>query len=191
VRWDTPPAGAFDRVGVVPLRGVAKVVDGSSVPATARVQVTRPTEVNAALEDGVTVSATYTEGGYSPSRLRNGVTAEKAWSNWRSGTQNPSETITVSLPKARDVTRVVTHFYRDGAAGTGLAQALKVQVKDADGACVDASADVTVGTDGAPVVDVPVTATRTTGICVVLTPQQGGFLTLGEVQVFAKAAGVS
>jgi O-glycosyl hydrolase len=191
VTWDPAPAGAFDRAGVVTLTGVAGVVDGTALSATVRVQVTEPGQVNAALADGASVTATFTEGGYSPAGLRNGVTAEKAWSNWKPGTQNPSETITVTLPRPADVTRVVTHFYRDGAGGGGLAQSLRVQVRDGGGTCADASGEVEVGTEGAPAVGVPLTVGATTGVCVVLTPRPGGYLTLGEIEVFAKAPGVS
>ncbi|MGI5151632.1 RICIN domain-containing protein [Plantactinospora sp. CA-294935] len=191
VTWDPAPPGAFDRAGVATLTGVARVVDGAVLPATARVQVTAPGQTNAALVDGASVTATFTEGGYSPAGLRNGATAEKAWSNWKSGIQNPSETITIKLPRPVDVTRVVTHFYRDSADGGGLAQSLRVQVLGADGTCADASGEVAVGTDGTPAVDVPVAAGVTTGVCVVLTPRAGGYLTLGEIEVLAKAPGTS
>jgi O-glycosyl hydrolase len=191
VTWDPAPPGAFDRAGVATLTGVARVVDGSSLPAAVRVQVTAPGEANAALAAGASVSATFTESGYSPAGLRNGVTAEKAWSNWRSGTQNPSETITVTLPRPAGVARVVTHFHRDSAGGGGLAQSLRVQVRGADGTCADASGEVAVGTEGAPAVEVPVSAAPTTAVCVVLTPRPGGYLTLGEIEVFARAPGVS
>ena len=189
VTWDAAPADAFASTGVVPLTGVATIVDGSTLPATVRVQVSPPVEVNAALGAGVSVMATYAENNYPADRLRNGVTAEKGWSNWRPGAKNPSDTITFTLPKALDVTRVVTHFYRDSAAGAGLAQSLKVQVRDAGGRCVDASGDVRVGTAGAPVIDVPITSAPTTGVCVVLTAVPNGYLALGEIQVFAKALG--
>jgi hypothetical protein len=191
VTWDPAPPGAFDRAGVATLTGVARVLDGTALPATVRVQVTEPGQANAALADGASVTATFTESGYSPAGLRNGVTAEKAWSNWRSGTQNPSETITVTLPRPAEVARVVTHFYRDSSGGGGLAQSLRVQVRGADGTCAGASGEVAVGTEGTPAVDVPVSAGATTGVCVVLTPRPGGYLTLGEVEVFAKAPGVS
>ncbi|MBE1489458.1 RICIN domain-containing protein [Plantactinospora soyae] len=191
VSWEPPPVGAFDRPGVVTLTGVARVVDGTELPASVRVQVTGPAQTNVALADGATVAATFTEGGYSPAGLRNGVTAEKAWSNWRSGTQNPSETISVTLPRPADLLRVVTHFHRDSIGGGGLAASLRVQVRDAGGTCVDASGEVAVGTEGAPAVDVPVTAPVTDGVCVLLTPRPGGYLTLGEIEVMAKAPGVS
>ncbi|MFS8097578.1 RICIN domain-containing protein [Lentzea alba] len=178
VTWD---GGVFDRVGTVIVTGRAQIVDGSTVPATAVVEVTEPVEVNAALDAAVT--ATYTESGYSADRLRNGVTDEKAWSNWKSGTKNPSDTITFTFQKARDLTRLTVHSHRDGDGG--IAQSLKVQVRTADGAWADASGDIEV-TPAATAVPLsppgPVTAVR-----IVLTARPAGYLTLGEIEVFAKS----
>ncbi|MER5834942.1 glycoside hydrolase [Streptomyces sp. NPDC002130] len=191
VTWDPVPAGAFDDTGVVSLRGTARIPGGDTAAASVRVQVTAPEETNAARDEGVTVGATYTESGYSAEGLRNGTTSEKAWSNWRSGTKNPSDTITFTLPEARDVTRVVTHFHRDGT-NASFAESLKVQVRGADGTWSDASDQVAVGTEGTPVADVPVRATGpATGVRVVMTARPGGYITLGEIEVNAKAPGLS
>ncbi|MER6714655.1 RICIN domain-containing protein [Streptomyces sp. NPDC000877] len=191
VTWDAAPAGAFDETGVVTLRGTARVPGGTTAAATARVQVTAPRETNAARDEGVTVGATYTESGYSAEGLRNGNTSEKAWSNWKSGTKNPSDTITLTLPEARDLTRVVTHFHRDGT-NVSFAESLKVQVRGADGTWADASDTVPVGTEGTPVADVPVRASGpVTGVRVVMTARPGGYITLGEIEVYAKAPGTS
>jgi hypothetical protein len=178
VTWD---AAVFDHVGTVTVNGRAQVVDGSTVAATAVVEVTEPVEVNAAPD--ATVAATYTESGYSADRLRNGVTEEKAWSNWRSGTKNPSDTITFTFQKARDLTRIAVHSYRDGDGG--IAKSLKVQVRTADGTWADASGEVEVTglvTDVVLNPSPPATAAR-----VVLTARPSGYLTLGEIEVFAKA----
>ncbi|MGW0710643.1 glycoside hydrolase [Streptomyces sp. NPDC002643] len=190
VTWDPAPDGAFDEIGTVTLTGTARIVDGSTIDATVEVEVTEPIETNVAPDQGVTVGATYTESGYSAERLRNGNTAEKAWSNWRSGTKNPSDTITFTLPKARDLTRVVTHFYRDGG-NVSFPESLKVQVRaTADGTWSDASASVPVGTEGTPVIDVPLTTTGpVTEVRVVMTARQGGYITMAEVEVYAKAPG--
>ncbi|MFE6097445.1 RICIN domain-containing protein [Streptomyces massasporeus] len=191
VTWDAAPEGAFDDSGVVTLRGTARVPGGETAAATVRVQVTAPKQTNTARGEGVTVGATYTESGYSAEGLRNGTTSEKAWSNWRSGTKNPSDTITFTLPEARDPTRVVTHFHRDGT-NVSFAESLKVQVRGADGTWSDASDQVAVGTEGTPVADVPVRATGpVTGVRVVMTARPGGYITLGEIEVFAKAPGAS
>ncbi|MFI9587558.1 RICIN domain-containing protein [Streptomyces sp. NPDC052236] len=191
VTWNPAPDGAFDTTGVVTLRGVAQIVGGSTAAATVRVQVTEAAERNAALDDGVAVSATFTESGYSAAGLRNGNPAEKAWSNWKSGTKNPSDTITFKLPAAQDVRRIVTHFHRDGDTAS-FAQSLKVQVRAAaDGAWVDASGDVQVGTEGTPVVDVPLSAGPATEVRVVMTARPGGYLTVGEIELYARTPGVS
>ncbi|AMW14875.1 hypothetical protein A4E84_38710 [Streptomyces qaidamensis] len=191
VTWEPASEGAFDDTGVVTLRGTARVPGGDTAAATVRVQVTAPRETDAGGEKGVTVGATYTESGYSAEGLRNGTTSEKAWSNWKSGTKNPADTITFTLPEARDVSRVVTHFHRDGA-NVSFAESLKVQVRGSDGTWSDASGQVAVGTEGTPVADVPVRAAGpATGVRVVMTARPGGYITLGEIEVLAKAPGAS
>lgn len=191
VTWDAPPDGAFDKAGVVTLPGTAEVVDGGEVDATVRVQVTEASATNIAPDAGVSVAATFTESGYSAERLRNGNTAEKAWSNWRSGTKNPSDTVAFTLPKARDLTRIVAHFHRDGS-NVSFPESLKVQVQAAEnGPWTDASGSVAVGSEGTPVIDVPLDAGPVTGVRVVMTARPGGYITMGEIEVFAKAPGVS
>jgi O-glycosyl hydrolase len=191
VTWDAAPPGAFDTAGVVPLAGVARVVDGTTLPATVRVQVTPGVEVNAARDDGVTASATFTEGGYSTVGLTNGNTADKAWSNWKPADRNPYETITMTLPEARDVSRMVVHFYRDSPSGGGLAQSLRVGMPGTDGRCVDTGDEVPVGTGSPLAVDVPVTTGATTAVCVILTTVPNGYLTVAEIEVLAMAPGAS
>ncbi|GAB2887622.1 hypothetical protein GCM10027074_65010 [Streptomyces deserti] len=191
VTWDPAPADAFDDTGVVTLRGTARVPGGTTVPATVRVQVTAHRETNAALDENVAVGATFTESGYSADGLRDGSLSEKAWSNWKPGAKNPSDTITFTLPAARDLTRVVTHFHRDGG-NVSFAQSLKVQVRGADGTWADASDTVDVGTEGTPVADVPVNAPGpATAVRVVMTARPGGYITLGEIELYAKTPGTS
>ncbi|MET9764827.1 glycoside hydrolase [Streptomyces sp. NPDC006372] len=191
VTWDAAPGKAFDDAGVVTLRGTAHVPGGTTAAATVRVQVTKPRETNAALDEGVTAGATFTESGYSAEGLRNGNTTEKAWSNWKSGTKNPSDTITFTLPEPRDLTRVVTHFHRDGG-NVSFAESLKIQVRGTDGTWADASDSVPVSAEGSPVVDVPVRASGpVTGVRVVMTARPGGYITLGEIELRAKAPGTS
>ncbi len=192
VAWEPAPDGAFDTTGVVTLRGAARVVDGSTVDAAVRVQVTEPVETNIAPDDGASVGATFTESGYSAERLRNGDLSEKAWSNWKPGnTKNPSDTVTFTLPAARDLSRVVAHFHRDGT-NVSFPVTLKVQVRTAgDGPWADASDDIPVGTEGTPVVDVPLKAGPATAVRVVMTARPGGYITMSEIEVHAKAPGVS
>ncbi|GAA3958957.1 glycoside hydrolase [Actinoplanes auranticolor] len=187
VVWPDAPAGAFDAVGVATVAGRADAGDGRTLAATVRVQVTRPVEGDAA-STGVT--ATFTEPGYSPDGLRNGVLTDKAWSNWRSGPKNAADTLTVALAGQQAVTRVVTHFYRDGS--DSYADTLQIQVRDPQGGWTDAGSPATVptGTTSAPVVDLATPAT-TDAIRVVLTARPDQHMTVSEIEVFAAAPGTS
>jgi len=185
VTWEALPA--FATTGVVTVAGSA----GQDVPATVRVQVTEPSLVNAARDSGVVASATYTEPGYSAAGLINGNTGEKAWSNWRSGTKNPSDTLTFKLPRQRDLTAVTVHFYRDGTTAS-YAQSLHAEVRDpGTGGWVAASDEVTVQTDSR-VVTVPLrTGAATSEVRVVLTARPSSWITVSEVEITAKAPGRS
>ena len=190
VTWDAPTPGAFDHAGVVTVSGRADAGGGETLPATVRVQVTEPVEENAARAAGTSVAATFTEPGYSTTGLVNGTLTDKAWSNWKSGAKNPGDTITVTLPKPRAITHVATAFYRDGR--DSYAQSLRIQARDAQGAWVDVSGDVTVRSGApAPVVDVPVAATTTDAVRVVLTARPETYMTVSEIQVFANTPGRS
>ena len=191
VLWDPAPAGALDELGVATLTGTATVVDGIKLPATVRVQVAGPSEANAAAEPGVKVAATFTESGYSTAGLINGDTTDKAWSNWKPSGRNPSDTLTVTLAQAHDVSRLAVHFYRDSSAGGGLPASAQAGVPDAAGNCVAAGPVVPVGTASPAAVDVPVTAVGARAVCLILTAVPNGYLTVAELQVLAKAPGVS
>ncbi|MEK8226935.1 discoidin domain-containing protein [Oerskovia sp. M15] len=119
-----------------------------------------------------------------------GNTTDKAWSNWKSTGKNTTDTLTVTLPAERDVTHVVTTFYRDGSTAS-WAQSLKVQALVA-GVWKDVSSSVAVSDDAsrAPVVDVPVDA-RTSAVRVVMTARDNTHMVVSEVQVLAKAPGTS
>ncbi len=172
--------------GTLEVAGTVVVAAGRTAGVTAVVTVV-PRIVNAAREAGTTASATYTEGGYSASRLVDGRLGEKAWSNWRSGTGNATDTVTVTLPRDREVTGLVVHFYRDGA--DSYAQSLQVQVRAADGTWRDAGAPVPVPVQGqqAPVVTVPLDGTATRAVRVVLTAYPvGRWMTLSEIEVLAR-----
>jgi O-glycosyl hydrolase len=190
VTWETAPAGAFAKVGVVELGGTADAGLGEVLPATVRVQVTAAVDDGATSAPGTTASATFTEPGYSASGIVNGITTDKAWSNWKSSGKNATDTLTVTLPADRDVTHVVTTFYRDGSTAS-WAQSLRVQAL-VDGAWKDVSASVAVSgdTSRAPVVDVPVDV-RTSAVRVVMTARPDTHMVVSEVQVLAKAPGTS
>ena len=187
VTWDEAPDGAFSGVGVVELTGAADAGDGTTLPATVRVLVAEPGEGNAARTDGTTASATYTEPGYPAERVINGDLGDKGWSNWRSGTKNPEDTLTVTLPAERDVTRVVTHFFRDGSHLSWANEvALEARV---DGAWQAVGDPVPATSDGAaPVVELPA-GLRTDAVRVVMTAQENTHMIVSEIEVLAKVPG--
>ncbi|MEL7978016.1 RICIN domain-containing protein [Isoptericola sp. F-RaC21] len=182
--WADVPAGAFDEVGVVELTGAADDGAGGTLPATVRVLVTEPGEANAALAEGTTASATYTEPDYPASRVIDGDTGDKGWSNWRSDAKNAEDTLTVTLPSARDVTGVVTRFFRDGSHrswATGVA--VEARVDGAWQAVGEATTD-----DGTLVADVPADV-RADAVRVVMTAHEDTHLVVSEVEVLAKVPG--
>ena len=187
VTWDDAPAGAFDQIGVVELTGAADAGDGTTLPATVRVLVSEPGEANVTQTDGTTASATYTEPGYPAENVINGDLGDKGWSNWRSDAKNVEDTLTVTLPTERDVTRVVTHFYRDGShLSWASSVALEAQV---DGEWQAVGDPVPVTSDGAtPVVSLPADL-RTDAVRVVMTAQDNTHMIVSEIEVLAKVPG--
>jgi O-glycosyl hydrolase len=184
VTWDDVAAGAFDELGVVELTGAADDGAGGTLPATVRVLVTEPGEANAALADGTTAAATYTEPGYPAERVINGDTGDKGWSNWRSGDKNPQDTLTVTLPAERDVTAVVTHFWRDGSHrswATGVVVEARV-----DGAWQPVGEATTDGDTLVADMDADV---RADAVRVVMTAHADTHLVVSEIEVLAKVPG--
>ncbi len=174
--------GVFPAVGVVGVPGTATVLPGRTLPATARVQVTEPSE---GLATGVTVAASFTEGGYSTAGLTNGDLTDKAWSNWKASGRNPVETLTATLPEGVAAGRAVLHLYRDNASGGGLPATVRAGIPAAGG-CQVTGSPITVT---ATVVDIPLAAPAPT-FCLQLTPTPDGYLTASELQVYTKAPGV-
>ncbi len=190
VVWDAVPSGGTDRAGVVVVTGHADAGDGRRLAATLRLQVTEPVLADAALAPGVSVEASFTEPGYSPAKLVNGDLTDKAWSNWRSGTVNPSDTLTVTLPAAQTVARVVTHFYSDWGRDS-YARSLRVDVRTDTGAWSDVSGPVSVPS-GRPApavaVAVPVSAGKSRAVRVVLDARPGLYMTVSEIEVLTPSA---
>ena len=140
-----------------------------------------------ALAEGTTASATYTEPGYPAENVINGDLDDKGWSNWRSDTKNAQDTLTVNLPTERDVTRVVTRFFRDGGhLSWARTVALEAQV---DGVWQAVGDPVPVTSDGAaPVVDLPADV-RADAVRVVMTAQDNVHMIVSEIEVMAKVPG--
>ncbi|GAB7193453.1 hypothetical protein NUM3379_41630 [Kineococcus sp. NUM-3379] len=188
VVWDAAPAGAYATPGTVTLTGRADAGGGRTIAATATVTVTEAVRVNAALAKGVVATATFSESRFPPANLHNGTTTEKGWSNWRTGTKNPSDTLTFTLPERRHVVEARVHVYRDGT--DSYPASLRVQTRTGQGEWVDAGAEVTVSATGAPapVVTVPFAGRAADEVRVVLTARPNTHMTLSEIEVFALTA---
>jgi hypothetical protein len=185
------PGGPFTAPGIVTLTGAADAGDGSTIPATVRVQVTQGITDNAADDDGAAITATFTEPGYGTAGLRNGSLTDKAWSNWKSGTKNASDALTVALAGQRTVAEVKVHFYRDGSTDS-YAQNLQVQTRATDGNWQNAGTAVPVPAGSpAPVVSVPVANVATKEVRILLTARPATHMVISEIQVMAVAPGTS
>ena len=192
VTWDAAADGAFAEAGVVTLTGTADVGDGTTLPATVRVQVTEPGSANTAVNDGVSISATFTEPGYSTAGLRNGDLRDKAWSNWKSSSKNVSDTLTAQLPAPETVSGVVVHFYRDGGH-LSFAESVQVQTLNDAGEWANAGGPVSVDPNQqpAPSVEVPFDGVLTDSVRVILTARNNTHMTVSEFEVLTKAPGTS
>ncbi len=187
VTWQEATDGVYDEIGVVQLSGTADAGAGGTLPATVRVLVTEPGEANAATADGTTVSATYTEPGYPADRVVDGDRSDKGWSNWRSGDKNPTDTLTVNLPRQRDVTGVDVYFYVDGSHPS-WARSVQLEAH-VDGVWQAVGDPVEVTQDGgAPVAEVAADV-RSDAVRVVLTAQEATHLVVSEIEVIAKVPG--
>ncbi|MEU8658053.1 RICIN domain-containing protein [Actinoplanes philippinensis] len=180
VTWGS---GDYSRPGVVTVTGTATAVPGQTLPATVRVQVTTPSE---GLLAGVTVGASFTEPGYSTIGLTNGNLTDKAWSNWKGSGRNPVETLTATLPAGGSAGRAVLRFYPDNSSGGGIAATVQAGTPVTGGGCQVTGSPIKVTS---PIVDIPLTPGATGAFCLRLTPTPDGYLTVSELQVYAKAPG--
>ncbi|MHA7145151.1 Ig-like domain-containing protein [Arthrobacter sp. TmT3-37] len=181
VTWNTPVG--YPAPGVYELTGTADAGNGGTLPATVRIQVTAGTLDNVADDGGTTASATFTEPGYGTAGVFNGDTRDKAWSNWRSGTKNTADTLTVTLPEAQTLGGVVVHFFRDGSSDS-YAQTLQLQVQGANGAWTDAGGPVSVPAGSpAPAVTLPLDGVTASSVRVVMTARSQTHMVVSEIEV--------
>ncbi|MFC4555475.1 glycoside hydrolase [Georgenia faecalis] len=196
--WDGLTDAALDEVGVITVTGTATSNEPGAEPlaATLSVIVTTGVPTNIAPLPTTTASATYTEGGYSIEGTRNGVTNDKAWSNWRSGTRNPSDTLTYAFAAPEDLDEVTVHFYRDGAGS--WPETLRFEYRTVAGTWTAVpgyeSPVAVVSPPGgtAPVVTADLGGIEdATGLRVVMNARANGYMTVAEVEIEALVAGAS
>ncbi len=103
--------------GHYPVTGTISAADTGSKEITAKLAViVAPADGSINIATQSTASASFTEPGYSVAGTINGNLADKAWSNWRSGTKNATDTLTYTFPSAQLVSGAGQVFYRDGSS---------------------------------------------------------------------------
>lgn len=153
--------------------------------------VTEPTAANVA--PASTASATFTESSsYGVDRTKNGVTTDKGWSNWKSGTKNAQDTLTYALAASSTMQNAKLFFYKDGSSNT-WPQSLSVEYRLGTGVWTSLGAvDVPVPADGsAPIVEVPMKGVQADAVRVVMNARSATHLVVSEVELSASAPGVS
>ncbi|MFK4761664.1 glycoside hydrolase [Microbacterium sp. ZW T5_45] len=189
--WTGVTATALASEGVVSVPGTATAPDGSALTATLSVIVTTPASANVAPTS--TASATFTESSsYGVDRTKNGVTTDKGWSNWRSGTKNTQDTLTYALASSSTMQSAKLYFYKDGSSNS-WPQSLSVEYRAGTGSWTSLGAvDVPVPADGtAPVVEVPMNGVQADAVRVVLNARSATHMIVSEVELYAAAPGVS
>ncbi|MDN8547816.1 RICIN domain-containing protein [Microbacterium sp. NM3R9] len=184
--WEGLTDASFAEPGIIAVPGVATGPSGEQLDAQLTVIVTAAAERNVAPESRP--SATFAESAqYDVRNTTNGSTTDKGWSNWRSGTKNPQDTLTYALADTETLTRVGVQFYRDGGALSWPAT-VRIDHRVSDGAWVEGEL-VTVpdSADGAPRIDVPVTGAADE-VRVVMTARPETHMIVSEVEIFAAAA---
>ncbi|MBB3159424.1 O-glycosyl hydrolase [Microbacterium proteolyticum] len=182
--WGDLTDAAFAKAGTVIVSGTATGPSGEKLPARLTVIVTDAVERNVAPQSRP--SATYTESGYPVDRTINGQTADKGWSNWRSGTKNAQDTLTYALSSAETVQRVAVQFYRDG--GTSWADTLRVDYRSAGGTWTQGALQtVPAPSTGAPKVEVSLGGVSADEVRVVMNARSQTHMVVSEVEIFAAA----
>lgn len=185
--WSGNADARFSAPGVVTVHGTAKSPGGAELPATLSVIVTTPTAANVA--PASTASATFTESSsYSVDRTTNGLTTDKGWSNWRSGTKNTQDTLTYALAHAATMQSAKIYFYKDGSSNS-WPQSLSVEYRSGSGSWTSlGTVDVPVPADGtAPIVEVPMNGVQADAVRVVMTARAATHMIVSEVELYAAA----
>lgn len=192
VTWDWAGLNDTDfaETGTVEVSGQASVSDeAAAIPATLTVILTERDDRNVAPDS--TASATFTESNsYSVTRTINGVTTDKGWSNWRSGTKNTQDTLTYVLANEETVSSVKTYFYRDG--GTTWPATMHVEYRVGTGAWTSTDpVTVPAPASGAPTVEIPLEDVTADQVRVVLDARAATHMIVSEVEIYAKSTAPS
>jgi hypothetical protein len=186
--WSGVADASFAETGTVTVPGTVEI-EGGTLPATLAVIVTEATERNVAPDSAA--SATFTESpSYGIERTINGVTGDKGWSNWRSGTKNTTDTLSYALAERTQVRHASVQFYRDG--GATWPQRLRVEHRLTGGEWSTGSwVDVPAQDAGAPLIDVPLGNVDADEVRVVMEARPATHIVVSEVQIFGLSPSAS
>lgn len=189
--WSGVSDASFADTGVVTVAGTAKAPGGANLVAKLSVVVTAPSAANIAPQS--TASATFTESSsYGVDRTKNGLTTDKGWSNWRSGTKNTQDTLTYTLAQGSTMQSAKLFFYKDGSSNS-WPQSLSVEHRTGSGVWTSfGTVDVPVPADGtAPIVEVPMNGVQADAVRVVMTARAATHMIVSEVELYAAAPSAS
>ncbi|MFH8252296.1 glycoside hydrolase [Microbacterium sp. B2969] len=189
--WTGVDAAKLASPGVVTVSGTATTTDPANpqVPAKLSVILTTATEKNVA--PASTAAATFTESAsYSVDRTKNGVTSDKGWSNWKSGTKNTTDTLTYTLAKSEKVQHAKLYFYKDGT--NSWAQSITVEYRTGTGAWTTGPTvtDSTPASGTAPIIDIPLNVDAD-AVRFVLTANANTHMIVSEVEIYAATPSAS
>jgi O-glycosyl hydrolase len=147
--WAGVEEADLDVPGVVTVPGTAQAGD-RAVPAVLSVLLTEGVAQNIAPDTAyVTAVASSSESGYGIDATRDGVRTGKAWSNWRSGTKNASDTFTYTWADPEALAELAIYFYADGT--DTWAERIDLEYRDAAGAWQTFADGLHVADPGGPV----------------------------------------
>ncbi|WP_345801375.1 glycoside hydrolase [Microbacterium sp. AZCO] len=189
--WTGVDAAKLAAAGVVTVPGTATTTDPAHPQVAAKLSVilTAATEKNVA--PASTAAATFTESAsYSVDRTKNGVTTDKGWSNWKSGTKNTTDTLTYTLANREKVQHAKVYFYKDGT--NSWAQSITVEYRTGTGAWTTGPTviDATPASGTAPIIDIPL-GVDADAVRFVLTANANTHLIVSEVEIYAAAPSAS
>ncbi len=181
----------LDTPGIYPVAGTA-VSGGAQLEARLNILVVEAVPTNIAPSSRT--SASFVEPGYSTDGTVNGIRTDKAWSNWRSGAKNTTDTLTYTLARAETIKDASLFFYKDGESKSWpvsiLAEYLPAEGatsthSEATDAWLPAHEVPVPDSDQAPVVTVDFDAVQAKAIRFTLTARPQTHMILSEVEINA------
>ncbi|MGO1591313.1 Ig-like domain-containing protein [Ancrocorticia sp.] len=186
--WDGLDDSTFADLGVVSVSGTATAT-GGSVDATLNVIVTDSEDVNIAPDSSP--SATFTESGYNVANTIDGVTTDKAWSNWKSAPSRTEDTLTYEWDTDHELTSAKIFFLKDGTDSWPATITPEYRnLEKGDWTALEPVVVAEEKDDPAPVVDIDL-GVQSDAVRFVLTGRADTHIIVAETEVYSPAASAS